>query len=102
MVSLCVFRAPLQTKIERKTCHHHFENNEKNGRKATNDKCSIAACICDTEQMRTLKLDSVLVPNDFTDSLIFAILKRPIWKDITSYLFFSYPTNFAAYEKSMN
>ncbi len=97
----------LPTKIERinpGTITYHFEKTKEWVEKAKKDssQLQLAYAINRTDAENFIKLDSVLVPNDFTGDIAYYLpfpLKVSYLKDVDKIIYFSYPTQtFGAYE----
>lgn len=95
------------TKIERKkpgTVTYHFENTKEWIKKSGNDSAQLqlAYAINRTDADNFKKLDSVIVPNDFTGDIAYYLpfpLKVSALKEVDKIIYFSYPSQtFAAYE----
>lgn len=83
--------------------NYHFENTKEWFKKnITPKQQNIVLAVNRTDSSHLAKMDSILIPNDFSGDVEFFLsfpLSVPIIKDIKKIIFFSYPSQtFAAYE----
>lgn len=99
-----------QKKIVRKQpklVSYTFENTKVWFKENASDstKIAIVTAINRTDQKNIIKMDSILIPNDFSGDKEFYLpfpLEVNYLKDVTKILYFSYPTQtFAAYENGI-